>query len=302
MAEQSHTLSVMLGQAVRDLLYEQHMPATKLAEALGVDGSIVSRTLNGEIAMTVDRMLAIEGAMGVQPGSLLRRAGLIPPGMEAVEDLQERLATLGAEVAAMQDKAAAVLLRLAAATGARRGELCALRWRHIDLDGAVVRIERAIIETGPGKATWSEKTTKTKNQRKVSLDADTVAVMRAHLQACQERADHADVPLLPAHYVFAANHDSTAPMRPSAVTQAVRRLRDRLGLAGVKLHDFRHAAATQMIAAGVDVVTVANRLGHADPALTLRVYSHALAAKDKEAGDLMGRLYGAPDATNAPDT
>ena len=58
----------------------------------------------------------------------------------------------------------------------------------------------------------------------------------------------------------------------------------------VRFHDLRHFSATQLIGAGVDVRTVAHRLGHADPSTTLRVYAHALAQRDREAAAILGRL------------
>ena len=60
----------------------------------------------------------------------------------------------------------------------------------------------------------------------------------------------------------------------------------------VRFHDLRHFSATQLIGAGVDVRTVAHRLGHADPSTTLRVYAHALAERDREAAAILGKLVG----------
>jgi integrase len=194
----------------------------------------------------------------------------------------------------------ACLLRLAAATGARRGELCALRWRHVDLDGAEVRIERAIIETGPGKQIITEKTTKTKQQRRVSLDPDTVAVLRIHRATWEDRMAKVDKPLLPACYVFAKEPPASAPLRPSSVTQSVRRLRDRLGLVGLRTHDLRHFSATQLLAQGVPIKTVSARLGHTLASTTMDIYAHALPAADKDAAVSMGTTLARP-VTAVPD-
>jgi integrase len=60
----------------------------------------------------------------------------------------------------------------------------------------------------------------------------------------------------------------------------------------VRLHDLRHFTATQLIGAGVDARTVAGRLGHSDPSVTLRVYAHALEERDRAAAEIMGRVLG----------
>ena len=63
----------------------------------------------------------------------------------------------------------------------------------------------------------------------------------------------------------------------------------------------RHFTATQLIAAGLDVRTVSGRLGHADPSVTLRVYSHVVEAKDREAAAIMGGLLAPSKAIGAPE-
>jgi integrase len=60
------------------------------------------------------------------------------------------------------------------------------------------------------------------------------------------------------------------------------------------LHALRHFSATQGIAAGYDPVTVSSRLGHADPSITLRVYSHVLQKRDKELAAAVGRTLALP--------
>ncbi len=68
------------------------------------------------------------------------------------------------------------------------------------------------------------------------------------------------------------------------------RVRNEVGAPEVRLHDLRHFTATQLIGAGVDVRTVAGRLGHSDPSITLRVYSHALEERDRGAAAIMGEV------------
>jgi integrase len=72
-------------------------------------------------------------------------------------------------------------------------------------------------------------------------------------------------------------------------TRAFVRLTDRLGVE-CRSHDLRHFTARQLIGAGLDPSVVGGRLGHADASTTLRAYSHALAARDRAAAEVLGSL------------
>ncbi len=97
--------------------------------------------------------------------------------------------------------------------------------------------------------------------------------------------DPADVVL------FSQEVDGSQPWRPDSTTRAFARLCNKAGLEGVRLHDLRHYVATRLLASGVDVRTVAGRLRHRDAATTLNVYSHFLAESDREAANVLGRLF-----------
>ena len=101
-------------------------------------------------------------------------------------------------------------------------------------------------------------------------------------------------------FVFSPELDGSKPFRPDNVTSFFIRVRDSLGLDGVRLHDLRHFTATQLIGAGVDVRTVAGRLGHSDASVTLRVYSHVIEERDRAAAVIMGRVL-EPAPTDAPE-
>ena len=79
------------------------------------------------------------------------------------------------------------------------------------------------------------------------------------------------------------------PTNPDALTMRFDRLAQKVGV-DCRLHDLRHCVATHMLAEGVDVATVARRLGHATPKVTLQVYAHAVEEKDREAAGLMSKL------------
>jgi integrase len=175
------------------------------------------------------------------------------------------------------DPRLACFLRLAATTGARRGELCALRWSDVDLDAAELTIGHGVVEHPTRGLVVQD--TKTHAARRVALDPGTVAVLIAH---------RARAPI--DGFVFSHVADGSRPWRPHYVTLAFTRLRARVGLTSTRLHDLRHFAATQLLAGGQDVRTVAGRLGHADASVTLGTYAHFLAVADRRAADLLGSL------------
>ncbi|MEA2686879.1 MAG: integrase [Actinomycetota bacterium] len=177
---------------------------------------------------------------------------------------------------------------LAAATGARRSELIALRWTDLDLDGATVWISRGIVAGADGLV---EKDTKTHAARRVSLDPTSVAAVAAHRARAVERARVGEHELDERAFVFSHEIDGSKPWHPDSASRGFARLCRMAGLRGVRLHDLRHYVATRLLAAGVDVRTVAGRLGHRNASTTLNVYSHFLAETDREAANVLGRIF-----------
>lgn len=191
----------------------------------------------------------------------------------------------GAETARLLDEAWrdpdwGALVWLTMTTGMRRGELCALRWKHLDLEAAVLTVRRSIAQHG---STTEEKDTKTHQRRHVTLDPETVAVLSEQWQRCLARAQALDVTLDSEAFVFSPAPDGGAHLVPSSLTQRYRRMARRAGV-DTHLHNLRHYSATELIAAGVDVRTVAGRLGHGGGGITtLRVYAAWVAEADQRA-------------------
>ena len=182
----------------------------------------------------------------------------------------------------------AVFVVVAAATGARRSEVVALRWRDIDFEQRCVTFSRGIVFGIDGMV---EKDTKTHQARRVSLDTTTVELLGVHRQQMGDRAVACSAELGDDGYVFSDHPTGAVPWRPDSVSRSFRRLSDRAGLPGVRLHDLRHYVATRLLASGVDVRTVAGRLGHRNTSTTLNVYSHFLAETDRCAADILGQLF-----------
>lgn len=206
------------------------------------------------------------------------------PSVDVVRDVIEE--------AERRDLRLAPLLMLAALTGMRRGELCALRWTDVDLTRGVIEVARSVVVVEGGLA---EKSTKTDRSRKVALDPVGVALLTAHRAHVDTWITEAGGELDPDAFVFSPFVEARTPFRPDNVTSFFIRVRDEVGAPDVRLHDLRHFTATQLIGAGVDVRTVADFLGHSDPSLTLRVYAHAIEERNRAAANVMGQVLAIKD-------
>ncbi len=195
------------------------------------------------------------------------------------------------EAAAKVNPSLPTYFRLAAATGARRGELCALRWKHADIEKRRLTIARSIAAVG---GQLIEKDTKTHQVRKVSLDEETTAMLATHRAACEELATKCGARVSANSFLFSHEVDLTKPWRPNYATLAFGRLRDEIGLDGVKLHHLRHFSATQLLSLGIDIRTVSGRLGHANASTTLDIYAQFVEQADEHAADALGVLLGRP--------
>ncbi|MFF5109614.1 tyrosine-type recombinase/integrase [Streptosporangium sp. NPDC000509] len=184
---------------------------------------------------------------------------------------------------------------LAAYTGARRGELLNLRWTDIDLDGRQIIIKGS---TGVVDGEHISGTTKSGRTRVITLDEGTVNVLRAHLEAQEaEKLRVGDVWKGEENgHVFTTAWGG--PIYPTTVTALPGKLIKAYNepenksqvpaepLPYARLHDLRHIHATTLLLAGVPVHVVAARLGHADPAITLRVYAHVIRSAETAAADV----------------
>jgi integrase len=180
------------------------------------------------------------------------------------------------------------ILTLALATGARRAELLALRLKDFNPERGTIRIERSLEQT---KAGLRFKPPKTKHgKRVVSIPPYVVAELRAHLVKVKERR------LLLGK--GKANRDDLLFPRwdgqvrsPHSLTQKFQLAMTALKIEGVTLHSVRHTHASELIASGMDALTISRRLGHGSPAITLTVYGHLIEGKDSEAAAVMERAF-----------
>jgi integrase len=177
---------------------------------------------------------------------------------------------------------------VALGSGLRRGELCALRWANVDLDKRTLRVEQSIEQTQAG---LRAKAPKTKHGlRIITLPGSVAGELRAHWRAQNEQRLALGVGLSsPDDLAFPAS--SGRPLMPNTLSREWSRTVAAIGGRRVSLHSLRHTHASSLIAAGVDILTVSRRLGHASPAITLGVYGHLYGNSDDRAAQAIDAMF-----------
>jgi len=182
-----------------------------------------------------------------------------------------------------QDDGWGTLVWLVMVTGMRRSELAALLWRHIDLDRAVIELRSGyVVVDGVGV----HKDTKTHQMRRLTLDPETVALLVEHKESCREHLQAAKRELTGDHFLFSADSEFAKPRNPDAISNRYRRMAANLDI-DTHIHALRHYSATELLTSGVDLRTVAGRLGHGDGTTTLRTYAAWVTAADQQAAAVM---------------
>lgn len=161
-------------------------------------------------------------------------------------------------------------------TGMRLGEVLALRWSRVDLDRKIIRVREALEQTKAHGIRFKPPKSKA-GRREITLPDALVEALRAHRTAALELRLQLGAGRLPDDALLFATIDG-APLSPNAVSAAWADFHP-----DVTFHALRHTHASQLIDAGVDIVTISRRLGHAKPDITLRIYAHMFRKDDSKA-------------------
>lgn len=170
-----------------------------------------------------------------------------------------------------------LLARLAADTGARRGELAALQLG--DLDGDVLTIARGTSAEVVGP-------TKSGRIRRLTLGPTTARLWRSSISTWRGRTG--DRPFGP--WLFSPDLDHAVRLTTSGLGHWFTDLTRDASYPDVTLHRLRHTVATTLVSQG-DILQAQYRLGHHDASTTLRIYSHALPLHDAAAAATLERVY-----------
>jgi len=222
---------------------------------------IAHRILTGACQLAVDMGHLDRNVMSSISAPRCVSDEIIPPAARVIRRLLE--------LAQGEDHRMFAYLHLLTYTGLRRGEGMALTWENVNLDLGTLFVASTVVKV---KQRLLLKRPKTRRAvRTIDLDPKTIQMLRGH-RARQIASGIGDgqsglvFPGAPGEW-----------MKPTTMARDLEQLASRVGAEGLTFHDFRHFHATMLLQRGQSVVVVSQRLGHADPSITLRIYGHVLA-------------------------
>jgi len=190
------------------------------------------------------------------------------------------------------DRRFASAVRLALATGIRRGEVCGLRWQDIDFSSSQISVANSLVEVNMADSKNGEslklKDVKTDaSERRVTVDKETLEWLKRHKENQQYQLAYYDGKQSDETPVMAGKFGEW--YRPCALTKDFEAFKQDHRF-DIRFHDLRHTHASLLIKSGVSIVTVSKRLGHAKVSITMDVYSHLLPGQDESAAEVFGSL------------
>jgi integrase len=189
-------------------------------------------------------------------------------------------------------------------SGARPGELFALLWPDVDLEGRYITISKSLEEISGALRVKEPKTAK--SRRRIDLSAGTVAALAEHRKVmlaeghiagpvfCDTRGGYLRISNLRRNSFLPILNRANDKAREEAekTSEATGQPVMPALLPTIRLYDLRHTCATLLLLANVPAKVVSERLGHSTIALTMDTYSHVLPTMQRRAADLMGQILG----------
>jgi integrase len=251
-------------------------------------GSLAARTV-GHAHRVLHR--ALERAVETEILSRNVAAVISPPKVDSaeIEILNEQ--QVSEVLRKLEEHPLYTIVALDLATGLRRGELLALRLADVDLETAEVRVERSLEETKAGLRFKAPKTAH--GRRTLFLPPSAVAALRDHRRELLELRLALGLGKPDENTLLFGNPDGS-PLAPNRLTRRWQDACVALDLPRVSFHALRHTHASALIAAGLDVVAISRRLGHANPIVTLNTYAHLFTKDDRAAAAAIEKVLRLP--------
>jgi integrase len=179
------------------------------------------------------------------------------------------------------------LYHLAIVTGMRQMEILGLKWTDLDWLRQTLKVERQLIRPDGNGVEFSSPKTRY-GKRSIALGGKTVDVLRAHLLYQQGEKTAAGEAWIETGLIF--TNSLGGPIDPRNLLRNYKQLLRDAGLPAIRFHDLRHTAASLMLNAGIPVIVVSRRLGHAKASITLYVYGHLIPSMQSEAAELIDQM------------
>ena len=265
-------------QELKPLHIEQFY--NSMAEQVGVAGKHLaprtSRQAGAILKTALKQAVEVENLITINPATRVKlpKSNSVTPTPFNFSELKQFL-----EIA--RSHRLYFYFRLSAFTGARRGELLALKWS--DFDGKTINLTKN--RTSIGNEVIEQNTTKGGNngQRRVPLDNETIEQFKEHRRRQLSERMALGEYWQDTGYVF--TQENGLPLYTSTVSDLYRKLIKKAGLRHNRLHDLRHAHATELLRLGEPLHVVANRLGHRDAMVTATIYAHVSSEQAETASE-----------------
>lgn len=251
-----------------------------MAEGVGASGKPLSprttRQVGAILKTALKQAVEVENLISINPATRVKL-----PKFNSVTPTPYNFAELKQFLEVASAHRLYFFFRLSAYSGARRGELLALRWD--DFDGKAINLTKN--RTSIGNDVIEQQTTKGGNngQRRVPLDSETIDQFKEHRK--RQLAERMALGELwqETGYVFV--QENGLPLFTNTVSDLFRKLTKKAGLRHTRLHDLRHAHATELLRLGEPLHVVANRLGHRDAMVTATIYAHVSSEQAETASE-----------------
>jgi len=171
--------------------------------------------------------------------------------------------------------------------GLRRSELCGLKWKDIDFFNGTISVRRS-LQYVPGRGLFEKCTKNDSSCRTISFSKDLNDILKEYMKWQAKQKENAGDLWDNQDWIFTTWNG--APINPDSVTAWFNKFIKSTNLPRVTVHGLRHTNATLLIGAGVDIRTVANRLGHSQTSTTTNIYAHAIKSADKTAAEKLSNV------------
>lgn len=160
-------------------------------------------------------------------------------------------------------------------TGCRKGEALALNWTDIDFKNEIIKINKNLTRKIKEEKFLVTSTKNFSSTRNIRISENLLNVLEMYYQTTDKNG-----------FVFGGNK----PLPQTSIDRKLKYYCEISNVKNIRLHDFRHSHASYLISQGVDIVSVAKRLGHKDIEQTLNTYAHVLNDNEKSTMDALNKI------------